>query len=205
MTGQLSPYINTARTSGPSISWCPRAAIWDQAGTPGPPSTVCRTRNLQHLDPLQRGSEAPSEVLGCCVLLLLLPVTLGYLHLSAHAQVLSIKARPLPQIAQEVWLTKKLHPFWFHCSLFFFFVHFLSAHFLQPQLDYACQLGLVMLMTNRYTEITLISNRICKALAVISTLLSCNGSHVQKDTFSLPTSAKKHFTDFLEAKLNLAE
>jgi len=76
---------------------------------------------------------------------------------------------------------------------------------LQPQLDYACQLDLLMLMTNRYTEITLISNRICKALPVISTLQTCNDSHVQKDAFSLHTSAKNHLTDFLEAKTNLAE
>lgn len=78
----------------------------------------------------------------------------------------------------------------------------LYASPLQPELDYACQLGLVMLMTTRYTEITLI-NRLSKALPIVSTLQMCNASHVQKDTFSLPTSAKNHITDFSEAKINL--
>jgi len=92
-----------------------------------------------------------------------------------------------------------------HVSLFLhgFCPHFLHASPLQPELDYACQLGLVVLMTTRYTEITLI-NRLCKALPVVSTLQKCNASHVQKDMFSLPTSAKNHFTDVFEVKINLA-
>lgn len=78
-----------------------------------------------------------------------------------------------------------------------------TVYSLQPKLRSACQLGLAMLMTNRYTEIALI-NRLCKALPVASTLQMRSASHVRKDVFSLPTSARNHFTDLFEAEIDLA-
>lgn len=57
------------------------------------------------------------------------------------------------------------------------------------------------LMTTRNTKILHIT-RLCKALLAPSTLHTCNASHVQEDTFSLPTSARNPLTDLSEVKIN---